>query len=120
MISVLHVFLIAGISCLYSLAVGSDSGKQFIDGITLETVVRLYPRLHVLYLLTVDPTKRQIKLVHASGGGCSREPVSSIVERVGGLAGLNANNYRRGGQFNGNAVDFLKIDQALYADPGIQ
>ena len=32
---------------------------------------------------------------------------------------MNCNNYRRGGTFNGNAVDFLKIRHKLFADPGI-
>ena len=75
---------------------------------------------NVIYMLEVDQTQCTITLEHAIGTGCSREPVSSIVERAHAIAGLNCNNYRRGGAFNGNAVDFLKIKDDLYADPNIR
>ncbi len=74
----------------------------------------------IIYTLEIDPAQRNITIEHAAGNCCSREPVSSIIERIHGLAGLNCNNYRRGGAFNGNAVDFLKIKDTIYADPGIR
>lgn len=111
------LFLISVIGLLFFQVYADDSSSR---GITLEIIVRSSPTRQVIYVVTVDPAQRKITLEHAAGGGCSREPVSSIVDRVGGLAGLNCNNYRRGGAYNGNAVDFLKIGTNLFADPGIQ
>lgn len=89
-------------------------------GLTLEITRNSKPPSYTFYTLKIDPQQRTIKLEHALGDGCSRTPVSSLVDHVNGLAGLNANNYRRGGAYNGNAVDFLKIKNHFYADPGIQ
>lgn len=93
--------------------------KTASKGLELEVETLSTPLPCVVHSLTIDPQKRSISLEHAYGGGCVRESVSCIVARTQALAGINANNYRRGGAFNGNAVDFLKIG-SLYADPGIK
>jgi hypothetical protein len=95
---------------------GATSVGSVVPGLKQSCVTH---KSSVVYLLEVDPDQRTIALEHATAPGCSREPVSSIVERMHAAAGLNSNNYRRGGTFNGNAVDFLKICDVIYADPGI-
>ncbi len=88
-------------------------GKALPEGIVLETIISPC----VLYCITIDPQKRSIILETTTHG--DRENTSCIAMRKKALGGINANNYRRGGAFNGNAVDFLKIHK-LYTDPGIR
>lgn len=93
--------------------------KAIDDGMVLE-ICRLSPSVPcIVHCITIDPQKRSISLEPALGSGYMRESVLCMVTRTKAYAGINANNYRRGGAFNGNAVDVLKI-KALYTDPCVK
>lgn len=72
--------------------------------------------VHVAHILQVEPAEVDIVLAHALE---QREPVSMMVERAHALAGINAGFFRRGGMFNGNSLNLLKIESHIYADPGL-
>jgi exopolysaccharide biosynthesis protein len=105
---------------LFSLsAVVVCAGEQLAPGITYSHITRTEPKLISVHMIEIAPNTAIFDLTHAQGGGLSREPISSIGKRMDALIALNMGNYRRGGQFNGNAVGFLKIHNVLYADPHI-
>ncbi len=94
-------------------------GEQLGHGISYRHIISKNPRPLSIHIVEIVKHNAKLSLVHALNEGLSREPVSSIGERTNALIAINAGNYRRGGQFNGNAVGFLKINEFIYADPNI-
>ncbi len=109
--SLLLLFLINTGSILHS--------EQLAPGITYTHISQKNPRLLSIHIVEIAKDSPNLALVHALGTGLSREPVSSIGERTNALIAINAGNYRRGGQFNGNAVGFLQIKNSIYSHPNL-
>jgi len=55
----------------------------------------------ILHVLTVDPTKRTLNLVHGLGQTVGRETLSHLVRRVGSLAAINGSFFQAGGHREG-------------------
>ncbi len=93
--------------------------EQLAHGISYTHISKKEPYPLSIHIVEMAKNAAQLFIEHALDKGLSREPVSSIGERTNALIAINAGNYRRGGQFNGNAVGFLKINDTVYADPNI-
>ena len=88
-------------------------------GLLYRTLSQRAPSAQVIHILEVNPTHIRIEVNHAFESGMEREPVNAIAQRVGAVAAINGSNYRRGGTFNGNSVNILKINSTLITDPAI-
>lgn len=98
---------------LYTLQLGALS-------MTYEKEIKQTPRPLIVHRCSIDPQQVNITLEHAQGGALAREKVSSIGQRINALVACNGGNYRRGGQFNGNSLNLLKINNQLYTNPGFE
>ncbi|MBY0109488.1 MAG: phosphodiester glycosidase family protein [Candidatus Babeliaceae bacterium] len=68
------------------------------------------------HVITMPLDAVSISLVPAIG---QREAVSAIAKRAGALVAVNGSNYRRGGNYNGNRVNLLYLNNKVYADLGL-
>lgn len=66
------------------------------------------------HVVRIDPGTLYPALFPAAS---QRETVLSIAQRSHAVVAINGANYRRGGCYNGNRVNLLKIGTFLYADP---
>jgi hypothetical protein len=69
------------------------------------------------HLLEVDPRLLRIEAVRALDDGVGRETVSSMAQRKGALAAVNAGFFRIGGRYDGEPDGILKIQQHWFSDP---
>ncbi len=104
--------------CLFLSAIAKHS-EQLAPGILYTHIKKENPYPTSLHIVEIKKDAACVCLEHAFGNGTDRETVSSIGKRTDALVAINAGNYRRGGQFNGNSVGFLKIKEKIYADPNI-
>lgn len=88
-----------------------------MPGITYEHIQQQIKGPVSIHIVYIDPKKVTIKLQRAAGKGMEREEPSSIAKRVGAIVACNGANYRRGGRFNGNPLNLLKIDDVIFSDP---
>lgn len=102
-----------------SIATRILSFEQIAPGVLYSHVTKRDPYPLSMHIIEIEKNHAQFFLEHAIGGRLSREPVSAIGKRVDALLAINTGNYRRGGQFNGNAVGFLKLNDLVYADPNL-
>jgi hypothetical protein len=70
-----------------------------------------------IHVLEVDPHVLRIESVRALDDGVGRETVSSIAQRTGALAAVNAGFFRIGGRYDGEPDGILKIRQQWFSDP---
>ncbi|MCK4517501.1 hypothetical protein KAT92_01900 [Candidatus Babeliales bacterium] len=87
------------------------------EGVWYSHIKRINPDPLSIHVIKVDPEKVAIEIAHALGEGLNREKVASIAKRKNAICATNAGHYRRGGEFNGNSLGFLKIDEKIYSDP---
>ncbi len=67
----------------------------------------------IAHVVKIPYDKVSLALVPARG---QRQPVSKIAQETKALVAINGSNYRRGGQYNGNRVNLLYLQQQLYSD----
>jgi hypothetical protein len=70
-----------------------------------------------IHILEVDPRLLRIEAVRALDDGVGRETVSSMAQRKGALAAVNAGFFRIGGRYDGEPDGILKIQQHWFSDP---
>ncbi len=70
-----------------------------------------------IHIAVVDPHEYRIEAVRALGRGTGRETVSSMARREGAAAGINGGFFRVGGEYDGEPVGILKIEDRWFSDP---
>lgn len=65
------------------------------------------------HVIKASLQKFNLAIIPAIG---QREEVSSITRRNKAIAGINGSNYRKGGRYNGNRLNLLKINSDIYTD----
>ena len=93
------------------------SFEEIIPGLSYQHTKQKDPDPLSIHVIKIDPNKIDIKLKRAAGKGMEREEPSSIAKREGAIVACNGANYRRGGRFNGNPLNLLKIGDKIYSDP---
>lgn len=69
-----------------------------------------------IHILEVDPRLLRIESVRALDDGVGRETVSSIAQRKGALAAVNAGFFRIGGRYDGEPDGILEIQRQWFSD----
>jgi hypothetical protein len=72
---------------------------------------------HAIHILEVDPHRLRIEAVRALSDGVGRETVSSMAQRTGAIAAVNAGFFRIGGRYDGEPDGILKIGEQWFSDP---
>ena len=72
---------------------------------------------HSIHILEVDPRLARIDAVRALDDGVGRETVSSMAQRRGASAAVNAGFFRMGGRYDGEPDGILKIGRQWFSDP---
>lgn len=70
-----------------------------------------FPLMAHVIIVPLDKADLQLQLAEGQ-----REEVSSIAKRTGAFIAVNGANYRRGGRYNGNRLNLLSKNGAIYAD----
>lgn len=91
--------------------------KQISPGINYKHIIDNQTPLS-MHLVKIDTQKTKLSIEKATGKyDLTREEVKSIAKRTNAIVAINGSNYRRGGRFNGNAVNLLKLNNEIYSDP---
>jgi exopolysaccharide biosynthesis protein len=70
-----------------------------------------------LYIAVVDPHQYSIEAVRALDQGTGRETVSAMARRERAVVGINGGFFRMGGNYDGEPVGILKIEDQWFSDP---
>jgi len=92
-----------------------SAAPQDIPGLRYEFRKTAAP--HAIHILEVDPHRLRIEAVRAMSDGVGRETVSSMAQRTGAIAAVNAGFFRIGGRYDGEPDGVLKIGEQWYSDP---
>ena len=87
------------------------SAPQDIPGLRYEYRKTAAP--HAIHILEVDPHRLRIEAVRAMSDGVGRETVSSMAQRTGAVAAVNAGFFRIGGRYDGEPDGILKIGDTV-------
>jgi hypothetical protein len=91
------------------------SAPEDIPGLRYEYRKTAAP--HAIHILEVDPHRLRIEAVRAMSDGVGRETVSSMAQRTGAIAAVNAGFFRIGGRYDGEPDGILKIGEQWFSDP---
>jgi hypothetical protein len=91
------------------------SAPEAIPGLRYEYRKTTTP--HAIHILEVDPHQLRIEAVRAMSDGVGRETVSSMAQRTGAVAAVNAGFFRIGGRYDGEPEGILKIGGQWFSDP---
>ena len=71
----------------------------------------------LISVLRIDPTRAQLKIVHALDEGVGLETVSSLAARFGAPAATNGGYFRIAGTYRGDSIGLLVLDRSLISEP---
>jgi hypothetical protein len=95
-----------------TVAPGVEHAKFVRGGVGPEGATGPWP----INLLRIDPSMVALDIIHAMDEGVGLETVSSIADRTGAIAAVNAGYFRTTGTYRGDPQGLLQIDGALLSE----
>lgn len=72
-----------------------------------------------VHIAVIDPSAFSIEAVRALDRGTGRETVSAMARRERAVVAVNGGFFRIGGDYDGEPVGILKIEDQWFSDPGL-
>ena len=104
----LHIFIIIICLPLNLFCIGGIEYKHYLIPDTYAPFALIHS--HSIHVVEIDPSYFEIQTVRALDNGLGRESVSSLAERYGALAAINAGFFSIGGLLDGKPSGALKIN----------
>jgi hypothetical protein len=108
--------MLAGLALLL-IAAAVPAQSPLLGGLRHE--LRTTDAPHSIHILEVDPSRWRIRAVRALDQGVGRETVSSLAERHGARAAINAGFFRIGGRYDGEPTGVLRIAGEWFSDSSL-
>ena len=114
---------VAGPSSAQTAPVPAAEARNVADGVQHFRVERGYKSEDpatgpwLINVLRVDPTKAELRIVHALDAGVGLETVSSMAARHGAVAAVNAGFFKTTGTYRGDPSGVLVLNGKLLSEP---